>query len=99
MKGITFDDEDNSRTPSGQVMYDMHVAEMKRWEGVCRNMHKAVPSFADIFYAPCTGPLALDDHLEENLLVYALPSQFLKSLKGMANVEFMPLFLLLARNV
>ena len=79
LKGITFDDGNDSSPSSGHVMYDMHVTEMKRCEGVCRNMHKAVPSFGDIFYAPCTGLLALNGHHEENLLAIAHPSQYHKA--------------------
>ena len=56
--------------------------EMKRCEGVYRNMHKAVPSFADIFYAPCTGLLALNGHYEENLLAIAHPSQCYEAWKA-----------------
>lgn len=76
LKDISFDDGNDSSASTGRVMYEKHIAEMTRCEGFGKKMHKGVPDFAEIFYAPCTGMLAVDGHLQENQLAIEHPSQY-----------------------
>ena len=76
LKDISFDDGNDSSASSGMVMYEKHIAEMMRCECIGKKMHKGVPDFAEIFYAPCTRMLAVDGHLQENLLAIEHPSQY-----------------------